>query len=288
MKKIIKKSVIVLFFIMLVSTTLIPMVNARVSSKYIFGSTMDKIIEEKNNEIATVYAEHYDSYTKKIVKEPIMELNKQDAEIIKQQLINASKSNLSNQDKIKEQMRILHEWKILPENLTYEDFEIVLDRIINIQNKQTLPINIQNKQALLFINPSFIMTGPGITSTLTIGGDIFPLELLIGKLAAYFFNINILNQTIDELLGGTNIDGGVASGPVYVGFGPSISFIINAGPSTQGFFKMLISPFIEMKVLFAGVHFTARIFENSTAITLFDLHINVALMGILVYLQTST
>jgi hypothetical protein len=51
---------------------------------------------------------------------------------------------------------------------------------------------------------------------------------------------------------------------------------------------MLISPFIEMKVLFAGVHFTVRIFENSTAVTLFDWHINVALMGVLIYLQTAT
>lgn len=288
MKKIIKKSIIVLFFIMLVSTTLISMVNAQVSSKYIIGSTMNKIIEEKSNKIATVYTERYDSYTKKIVKEPIMELNKQDAEFIKQQLINVSKSNLPSQDKIKEQMRILHEWKILPENLTYEDFEIVLDRMINIQNKQALPINIKNKQALSIISPSFIMTGPGITSTLTIGGDIFPLELLIGKLAAYFFNVNILNQSIDGLLGGTHLDGGAASGPVYVGFGPSMAFIVNVGPSTQGFFKMLISPFIEMKVLFAGVHFTVRIFENSTAVTLFDWHINVALMGVLIFLQTAT
>lgn len=277
MKEIIKKSMIVLFFIMMVSAVFIPMMNAQVSSKNIIGSTMNKFIEEKDNEIATVYTDRYDSYAKKIVKEPIMELNKQDAEFIKQQLVNVSKSYLPNENKIKEQMRILHEWKILPENITYDDFEIVLNRMINIRNKQ----------ALSFISPSFIMTGPSITSTLAIGGDIFPIELLIGKLVNYFFNINLMNQSIDGLLGGTHLDGGAIAGPVYVGFGPSMAFIVNVGPSTQGFFKVLISPFIDMKVLFAGVHLTVTIFENSTAVTLFDWHINVSLMGVLIYLQTA-
>jgi len=87
MKNMGKKSIILLLSIMLVGTTLIPMVNAQSSPTYFTRSPLNKIIGEKDNEIATVYTEHYDAYTKKIIKEPIMELSKQDAEIIKQQLV---------------------------------------------------------------------------------------------------------------------------------------------------------------------------------------------------------
>jgi hypothetical protein len=209
------------------------------------------------------------SQVKKIVQEPIIKLNRQDAEFIKEQLINIDQSNLPNQDKIKEQMRILHEWKILPENLTYEDFEIILNRLTNVKKSLTLPV----------ITPSFIMTGPAITSTLAIGGDIFPLELLIGNLVDYFFDTQIINNTLNDLLDGTHLDGGIIAGPVYVGFGPTLAFIVSVGPSTQGLFKVLLSPFIDIRVLFAGVHFTVSVFENSNPITLFDWHMNVALMG---------
>jgi hypothetical protein len=277
MKNMGKKSIILLLSIMLVGTILIPMVNAQSSPNYFTRSPINKIIEQNDNEIATVYAEHYDAYAKKIIREPIMELSKQDAEIIKQQLVNVDKSNLLNQEKIKEQMSILHEWKILPENITYEDFEIVLNRMINIKQNHTNPI----------ITPGFIMTGPAITSTLALGGDIFPIELLFGKLVGYFFDIQIFNQTISGLLNGTNLEAGAIAGPVYVGFGPTLAFIVIVGPSTQGFFKVLLSPFIDIKVLFAGVHFTVTTFENSNAITVFDWHMNIALMGVLAYFQTA-
>lgn len=88
------------------------------------------------------------------------------------------------------------------------------------------------------------------------------------------------------MLDGTQLDSGVIAGLVYVGFGPTSAFIISVGPSTQGLFKMLLSPFIDIKILFVGVHFTVSVFENSSAITLFDWHMNVALMGVLSYLQT--
>ncbi|VVB59610.1 Uncharacterised protein [uncultured archaeon] len=274
MKNMEKKSIILLLNIMLVGTILIPMVNAQSSPTYFTKSPINKIIEQKDNGIATVYTEHYDAYAKKIIREPIMELNKQDAEIIKQQLVNVDKSNLPNQEKIKEQMSILHKWKILPENITYEDFEIVLNRMINIKQNHTNPL----------ITPGFIMTGPAITSTLALGGDIFPIELLLGNLVGYFFDIQIFNRTMSGLLNGTHLDAGIIAGPVYVGFGPTLAFIVIVGPSTQGFFKVLLSPFIDIKVLFAGVHFTVSIFENSSAVTLFDWHINVALMGVITYL----
>jgi hypothetical protein len=206
-----------------------------------------------------------------------MELSKQDAEFIKQQLVNVDKSNLPNQEKIKEQMRILHEWKILPENLTYEDFEIVLNRMINMKHNYTNQL----------ITPGFVMTGPAITSTLALGGDVFPIELLFGNLVGYFFDIQIFNRTMSGLLGGTHLDGGAIAGPVYVGFGPTLAFIVIVGPSTQGFLKVLMSPFIDIKVLFAGVNLTVTTFENSSAITLFDWHMNVALMGVLAYFQTA-
>lgn len=272
-----KKSINVFFCVMLASTILIPIVNGQSSLRYINKSTINTIVEKNENDIATVYEEHYDLSMKKTVREPIMELNKKDAELLKQQLISISNSNISNQDKIKEQIRILHEWKIMPENLTYEDFEIVLNRMINLKNKQTLS----------FISPSFILTGPSITSTLAIGGDIFPIELLIGGFIDYFFEKQFINQNISDLLGGTNLDGGAIAGPVYVGFGPSMAFIAIVGPSTQGFFKVLLSPFIDIKVLFAGVHFTVKIYQNSSPITLFDWHINVALMGVLTYLKSA-
>ena len=277
MKNIGKKSIILLLSIMLVGTILTPIVNAQSSPNYFTRLPINKIIEQNDNEIATVYTEHYDAYAKKTIREPIMELSKQDAEIIKQQLVNVDKSNLPNQEKIKEQMNILHEWKILPETITYEDFEIVLNRMINIKQNHTSPI----------ITPGFIMSGPAITSTLALGGDIFPIELLFGKLVGYFFDIQIFNQTISGLLNGTNLDAGAIAGPVYVGFGPTLAFIVIVGPSTQGFFKVLLSPFIDIKVLFAGVHFTVTTFENSSAITVFDWHMNVALMGVLAYFQTA-
>lgn len=91
---------------MLVSAILIPMANAQSLPIEITKLNTNTVITDKGNEIATVYAEHYDSQVKKVVKEPIMELNRQDGEVIKQQLINVDQSNLPNQDKIKEQMRI--------------------------------------------------------------------------------------------------------------------------------------------------------------------------------------
>jgi hypothetical protein len=103
----------------------------------------------------------------------------------------------------------------------------------------------------------------------------------------YFFNIQLFNQTMSGLLNGTNLDAGAIAGPVYVGFGPTLAFIVIVGPSTQGFFKVLMSPFIDIKVLFAGVHLTVTSFENSSPITVFDWHVNVALMGVLVYFQTA-
>lgn len=204
----------------------------------------------------------------------IKEISLDKANMIKEELLDIEKE-YSAEEKIRKQMEILHENELLPSAVKLDDYLKILHKL-----KTFSGFNKNLSQQL--INTGYIFSGPSIESTFTLGGQTYQLQLFVGNVLEYFFDIELFDYQNNDTLNGTHFHSSAYSGPVFVGISPAASFITTLGIIISGP-AFVYAPFINIRVLFSGVHLSAKIFECENPITVFDWHLTVALMGVLIY-----
>lgn len=232
----------------------------------------NKFKQSSNQETVTISLEKYDENKNNFIKETIAEISLEEAESIKQQLVEIEK-NFQTEEKIRKQMELLQENNLLPGYMNLDDYLIVLDRMKQYFDNE----EVQGK-----LSPGLIFSGPSISSTLALGGQTYKLELLLGDILQYYFDVPLIDIQNDDLFNGTHLHSTAYAGPVYVGFSPSSAFITTIGVLFSGP-PIIYSPFISIRVVFAGAHLSAKIFECENPITVFDWHLNVAMLGVVLY-----
>lgn len=209
------------------------------------------------------------------------ELSFDEAKSIRNQLLKIEKEYHS-EEKIRKQMEVLHENDLLPESIAFDDYMNRLNtikRVFGFDEKKLQGKNVQPQQLL---NTEFIFSGPSIESTFTLGGQTYQLQLLVGDLLNYYFDIELFDYQDNDTLNGTHFHSSAYSGPVFVGISPAAAFITTIGVIISGP-AFIYAPFVSIRVLFSGLHISATIFECENPISVFDWHLNIALMGVLVY-----
>jgi len=204
----------------------------------------------------------------------IKDITIEEANHIKNELLNIEK-NYHDEEKIRKQMEILHENELLPSSINLDDYLNSLDKLKNIFGfNQVQPVDI--------IHTGYVFSGPSIESTFSLGGQTYQLQLLVGDLLEYYFDIELFDYQNNDTLNGTHFHSSAYSGPVFVGISPAAAFITTIGAIISGP-AFVYAPFVSIRVLFSGVHLSAKIFQCENPITVFDWHLNIALMGVLVY-----
>lgn len=266
-----KKLIIKIGCILILGTLLFPSVYANVYRTKAVDSENDRNIDSSIKEVVTITLETFDQDENDFKKDKIAELTITEAQIIKNELLRIEEE-YESEEKIRKQIDLLHNAGLLPEYMILDDYITVLNRMKNIYD-----YNGYLPQAKV----GYIFTGPSIMSTLAIGGQTYQLETLFGDILRYYFDITLLDIQNDNIFNGTHLHSSAYAGPVYVGFSPSASFITTLGLVFSGP-EFIYSPFINIRVVFAGAHLSGTIFECANPIPIFDWHLNVALLGVVI------
>lgn len=233
-----------------------------------------KIVNQK--EKASIYLERYNPDLKKIEKNHIMDVTLEEAEQLKEEMLSIQNTSCSNIEKIQQQLDIFHKWKILPPELSIEDFIIVMERLKKISTQDSIILS------SLPTLSNIIVLGPSITSYLTFGGISYPLHLFLPEILEPYFLEQWLDITIDELLYGTKLESWVGILPVYIPMSLATTLIMSAGLVYGP--TLVLSPFIAMEAVSVGFSIDIIILEEAYPVVVFDWCISVCLMGGIAYL----
>jgi len=278
-KIMINKTLLALVTILLLTTVIFPVFTAY--SDGIDETNVGKAGHQNDidkSKKASININRYDPDLKRIVKEHIKNITKEEAEQLKEEILEIQDKCCSNIEKIQQQLDIFHKWNILPSNLSIEDFLLVMDRMKNNSKIFSSP-------SIVLPTPGVILFGPSIISYFTIGGISYPIHLFLPRIIPS--NVTLwLNITIDELLYGTQLRGWVGFEPAFVPISPTMSFINVFGPFIYGP-TSLLSPFIAVEIVSIGFSIDVTILESIVPVVLFDWVVDACLMGGIVYLAQS-
>ncbi|MDG6218665.1 MAG: hypothetical protein QCI00_04410 [Candidatus Thermoplasmatota archaeon] len=270
------KSSMKILCIILAAIIFFPAIVGSGSLQEINLKTDDTVIKLNSEKKISVYLETPDG--KKLQTN---ELSIDEAMVIRDHLLQIEKEYQS-EEKIRKQMSILHNNELLPDSISLDDYMDRLNtikRVFKFNEENFQDNNVQPKQ---FRDPGYIFSGPSIQSTFSLGGRTYRLQLLAGELLRYFFDIELLDYQDNDTLNGTRFLSSAFGGPVYVGISPVAAFITTIGLIISGP-VFVYAPFVSFRVLFSGFRISAIIFECENPITVFDWHLNIALIGALVY-----
>jgi hypothetical protein len=259
--------------ILIITVLFFTTVSVNVISNSLKNNNENNILQTTKMGKVTITLEEYDEDKQDFIKETINEISLDEAKKIKNKL-SEIENNYKSEEKIRNQIELLQEYNLLPSYINLDDYFTVLGKM-----KQYF-YNTNNKP--LKISPGLIFSGPSIQSTLALGGQTYQLETIFGDILQYYFDTSIFEFQTDDLFNGTHLHSSAYAGPVYVGFSPSSAFITTLGTVFSGP-KIVYSPFISIRVVFAGTHLSATIFECENPITIFDWHLNVAFLGVVLY-----
>ena len=178
----------------------------------------------------------------------------------------------------------MHEWNIIPSNITFDEFVTVMERMENIRSSSEPVSNIKPViKPMRFVIPGTILLGPSIVSFFSIGGISYPLHLFLPGILQPIFMERLFGEPIEneDLLNGTTLDGWVGVMPVYVPLSSASAFIAVAGSVISGP-QMVFSPFIAIQVPAMGISIDVTILEDVYPVTVFDWCINAGLIGVVI------
>lgn len=213
----------------------------------------------------------------------VKKISIEEANLIKNELLGIEKE-YEAEEKIRKQIEVLHENNLLPESFKFDSYLNTLEKLKDIfgfKNRKE-PSKSNRIQPQQVLNTDYIFSGPSIESTFTLGGQTYQLKLFVGDVLEYYFDIELFDYQDNDTLNGTHFHSSAYSGPVFVGISPASAFITTIGAIISGP-AFIYAPFINIRVLFSGLHLSAKIFECQNPITVFDWHLNIALMGVLIY-----
>lgn len=259
------KKFVIFIVILLISGVFIPVVN---SVKYNYKSYDNN---DEKTQIVQVYIKKYDAFGKTCCNELIKKITIDDAECIKNELLNIQKKFNSNEEVIRHQFDVMHKWELLDSKIDFDDFEQLLISRYNKNITVDIPM----------ISTDVTILGPSIVSFLTIGSVIFPLHLLFwDMLGPLWWNATILNF---DKLGGTSISAQVLLTPALAIYSSAMTFINSLGLVIGP--KFMLSPFTSILIGVAGVSIAANIFTDSFAMNVFDWSAGFCLAGLIAYIS---
>lgn len=259
---------LILLSIFLVAVLLYPTVMGNFTES---NERMDSIEQNQNEREKTVSIMLSDSENK---ENKVKEISLEEAHTIKTELLTIE-NEYKSEEKIRKQMDVLHRNGLLPKSIDLDVYLNALDKL------QTI-FGIQQNQPTQILNTGYIFSGPSIESTFSLGGQTYRLQSFVGDLLEYYFDFQLLDYQDNDTLNGTHFISSVYSGPVFVGISPASAFITTLGAVISGP-SFIYAPFLSIRVLFSGVHLTAKIFECQNPVTVFDWHLNLAVLGVLIY-----
>lgn len=267
-----KNLILKVLSIFLIAVLLYPTVIGNFSPS---NETTDILDHNQNESETTVSIILSDSEHK---QNKVKEISLEEAHTIKNDLLTIE-NEYTSEEKIRKQMEVLHRNGLLPQSIDLNDYLNTLDKLENIFGiQQNIPTQI--------LDTGYIFSGPSIESTFSIGGQTFRLQSFVGDILEYYFDIQLLDYQDNDTLNGTHFISSAYSGPVFVGISPASAFITTLGAVITGP-SFIYAPFLSIRVLFSGIHLTAKIFECQNPITVFDWHLNLAALGVLIYQSNS-
>lgn len=234
------------------------------------------IIDSDYNNRIIASIKTFDESQNRYVERPIRELSRYEAEKIKNGLIELQNAPISTEDRIKKQINIMHEWNVLPAEITYEEFEKILDNFKDIYD-------FNNQFLSLSLVPGVIVYGPAITSRLAFAGVLLPLHIPLWKFIKPWFSQT--NYSFYNVFNGTQIMKWVGVAPVLVYYCSAMS-LVNIFGLTLGL-NTVFSPFMSIDILYAGFTLTINIWEDYHAVNMLDWGVGVSLTGITVYVENT-
>jgi len=271
--------------VIFIITVMIPVVNSQLTR---LNTIKEKIGINKcslsEKEIATVYMTKYDKTKGIFIKEPVKEITRDEAEDIKEELLAIEETCSSSEDRIRNQIDVMHKWDLLPSEATFDNFLMLLDRM---RDNISLPRLFNNSSSAV---PSAVICGPCLISFLVISGSYLPLHKFLYSIPGlepwiYFpFFDNLGGKLhIEDLLGGTSFAGWIAAMPLLFFATTTITYVNILGFHIGvNHFK---APMTTIMVPHAGVNIAATVFDNVTSlpVNIFDFEVGVSGLGLIVY-----
>jgi hypothetical protein len=272
-KKISKKNWVAGITLMFIIISLAPFANAQFIKTNIDEKAQNIYRKgESSTEIAIVYLKKYDLQNGSFIKEPLMEITIDEAERLKEELLHIEKTFNSSEEKIREQINVMHKWNILPPNIKFDDFIMALEKM---KKNCYLPSHVP---PILF---DVIVCGPAINSFLVIGGCFYPIHLIFPEL---LLPIPLYHERFYlDIFNGTNISAFLGIMPVAAIICPTMTFIsvlgVTLGP------KMLYSPFIAVHIACFGGSISVALFTEEFPINILDWAIGISPGGLIAYIS---
>jgi hypothetical protein len=262
-----RKIVGILVVTLLISLIFTPIINSM--------DKRDIIIHNNNREetqIANVYIKKYDPVEKTFYKELIKQITKEEAELIKEELLYVQENFETSEEVIRNQIDIMHKWGLLNSEIVFDDFEGLLKYEKQILKNIDFPT----------ISTDVTILGPSIISFLTIGGGIFPLHLIFWDLIGpIWWNSTRFDF---DIFGGTAIAAQILISPAMALYCSAMTFINSFGVVIGPNF--VISPFISILVGVAGFSITVNIFTDGFEFNAFDWSVGFCVTGLIAYIST--
>lgn len=238
---------------------------------------MNNSSEIESDKTVSISYNSFNTAEGRLTEKKITEITLSEAERIKNKLIEIE-NQYHGREKIRRQIDLFWNSGLISGEKQYDSLISLVDRFENKYKSYES----NQPQTLQQDSSGYIFSGPSIETSLTIGGQTYQLQRFIGDVLEYYFDIELFDYQDNDTLNGTHFHSSAYSGPVFVGISPASAFITTLGVRFQGP-SFVYSPFVTIRVLFGGAHLSAKIYECVNPITVFDWHLNAALMGVLVY-----
>jgi len=255
------------FFIvmLLITTSFFPLVNSNNVQEINDSVSYDE-------KYATLYYNSYDMEEKRIISDPIKDIEIADVEIIKEELLEIQDNFDSSEKIIEEQINVLHKWDLIPDEITFDELNKVKDNIVKIKDiSLDLPT----------IIPGVVVYGPSISSRLAFAGVLLPLIIPLWDIIGTWGSI--MDITRYDIFNGTKIMKWFYIVPISAYYCSSVSLINTYGMVFGP--NMILSPFMAIDIIYAGFSITVSIWDDHQPVNILDWGVGVCLTGVTVYVE---
>ena len=219
--------------------------------------------KESENLAVTIHIKQYNSQQSVHVKDSLLKISLEKAKQIKEKILSMER-NYSGAEKIKEQLKIMHEMGVISSDFTFDALVTTMEKIDRSYSPSSLNVK-----------PFLILDGPLIISHFTLGGRIRGFSLK----PWYYEHFTSKNNS---LLDRSYFSGVVGALPFYVGISFKPVFITAISVNDLRSYNNLFLPFIEVMVPCIGTS-VAFVFDagHSSPVILFEYNLDLCLIGAL-------
>ena len=262
-KQIFRKNSALGIAILIITTLVIPVVNAHFRRANIVKETQKSVqsVGSKKQK-AMVYVQKYTLKTDGGADSCLKSMSLEKAEQLKKRLLSIEE-NYSGVDKIKEQLRILKKIEVVSSHLTIDKLLVPLLKMGAFYNSQ------------LFTNNGILFGGPMLVSHFIPGGYISG----VAPLGKWYYNVSM--SKIDWLFNGSLTSRTIAALPLFLGVSFATTYITAIDFKLKSHSR-IFCPFVEILMPAIGTGIRVIVWANTNYTTaLFEYNIDLCLIGFL-------